>query len=229
MKNLILTIAIAAIGTGLVLAWEHERTHTPRAEAKTAAFSKNRPDRTKRRVHAAGRVEGRTESVSIRPEFAGLVRKVQVTRGARVARGATLFVLDEERYIAQRDLAAASLAAAQAEKRQLIAGARASEIEAARQDMLAAQARLGRAQRNYQRAQRLAERNAISVQELEHALGEFESFRALLLAAEQRYETIKAPPRQERLGARRCFDCIRPGATPDRRSRPCKVHDFGAR
>ncbi|MEL6107284.1 MAG: efflux RND transporter periplasmic adaptor subunit [Planctomycetota bacterium] len=200
MKNLILTSAIAALGTGLVLAWEHQRTHpSARATPEKPAVDAQPIAVSGKRVHAAGRVEGKEEPLLIRPEFAGLVRELYVVRGARVSGGTKLFVLDRQRYAAQRDLAVAALAAAEADKRVLIAGARASEIEAARQEMLAAQARLGRAQRSYERAQKLAERRAVSVQELEHALGEYESFRAMLLASQQRYETIKAPPRVEDL------------------------------
>lgn len=200
MKNLILTTAIAALGTGLVLAWEHQRTHgTTRATSEKPLVESQPIAVSAKRVHAAGRVEGKDEALLIRPEFAGLVRELYVTRGAQVSTGTKLFVLDQQRYIAQRNLAAAALAAAEADKRVLIAGARTSEIEAARQDMLAAQARLGRASRTYYRAQRLAEQNAISVEELERALGEYESFQAMLLASQQRYETSKAPPRDEDL------------------------------
>ncbi|MEO1526313.1 MAG: efflux RND transporter periplasmic adaptor subunit [Planctomycetota bacterium] len=199
MRNLILTAAIATLGMGLVLAWEHERTQSTRGEKKAVSPRPQPQTPSGRQVHAAGRVEGRTESLLVRSEFAGLVESVAVARGVRVERGMPLFILDRQRYIARRDLAAASLAAAEADKQLLIAGARSSEIEAARQDMLAAQARHGRAQRTYERARRLAEKRAISVEELERSFADYESFGALLLAAQQRYETIKAPPRQEDL------------------------------
>ncbi|WP_158222779.1 HlyD family secretion protein [Rhodopirellula sp. MGV] len=193
MKQLILAGAIAAIGTGLMIAVDQQQSNPPpRFQAfppsfESATFGPG--------IHAAGRVEGRSEAIAIAPHFEGRVDDIPVNRGTRVEAGATLFKLDSNRFQALKDLAAAQLEAAQANRMKLIAGARQSEIEAARQEAEAAMARSEGSRARFERAAKLYQRNAISAQAFEDYRADHDSNEALVQAAKQRLETVKADPR----------------------------------
>lgn len=198
MKQLILAGVFAAVGTGiLVLADQHHKSTTAATERTNLSSSLT----SAVKVHAAGRIEGTTQNVLIRPQFPGRVETVFVTRGTRVERGQPLFKLDSRRYEAQLDLASAMLSAARAKRMRLIDGARDSEIEAANQDAIAAQARYESSRTRLERAIRLFERNAISSQGLEDHRADHDANLALLNAARERLETVKADPRVSELMA----------------------------
>ncbi|MCC9601425.1 efflux RND transporter periplasmic adaptor subunit [Stieleria sp. JC731] len=193
MKQLILAATIAAAGTGLMIAIDQQQSHLPpRLQPLNLGID---PSAIGPQIHAAGRVEGRSEAISIRPQFPGRVDSIPVERGNRVAEGTTLFRLDARRYEAQRELAAAQLEAAQARRMRLVAGARQSEIDAARQEAESAQAQYDGARARFDRAKKLYERNAISTQGFEDYRSTHDSTLALLQASRQRLETIKADPR----------------------------------
>ena len=199
MKQLLLAGSLAAAGTCvLIIADRHERTVSRAKVISQLASSKAQQHLS---IHAAGRVEGQTETVAIRPHFPGRIDRVRVTRGASVVRGQVLFALESKRYEAQRDLAAARLAAARAARQKLIDGARQSEIESAKQNALAAEARFENARTRSQRATRLLAQNAISSQEFDDSRSDFAAKAALLQAARNQYETVKAAPRQSDLSA----------------------------
>ncbi|QDV43272.1 Inner membrane protein YiaV precursor [Stieleria neptunia] len=198
MRQLFLAVAFAALGAGiLIIADQHEKANDhPLPRPKIAS-----PVAVKASVHAAGRIEGKTENVLIRPQFPGRIHSVLVSRGSRVDEGQVLFRLESKRYEAQRDLALAMLSAARANRMRLIAGARESEIEAAKQETVAAEARYESSRTRFERASKLLERNAISSQELEDRRADHDTNFALLLAARERYETVKADPRMADLMA----------------------------
>ncbi|MCS7470832.1 efflux RND transporter periplasmic adaptor subunit [Stieleria sp. ICT_E10.1] len=192
MRQLFLAGAFAALGAGILfIADQHEKAN----DNPVSRPEVSHPVAVKASVHAAGRIEGTTENVLIRPQFPGRIQSVLVTRGSRVDEGQVLFRLESKRYEAQRDLAAAMLSAARANRMRLIAGARESEIEAAKQETVAAEARYESSRTRFERASKLLERNAISSQELEDRRADHDTNLALLLAARERYETVKADPR----------------------------------
>jgi multidrug resistance efflux pump len=195
VKQLALATTLAVLGTGvLIVADQSQRPQATPRGIRTANAKAITP--IVRTVHAAGRIEGTTESIAIHPEFAGRIETVHVSRGSEVAGGDVLFELDASRYRAHRDLAKARLEAARAEKMRLVAGARESEIEAARHNMLAAEATFQNSVKRLERARRLFKNNAISSQTLEDHVGEHDTHQALLMAARQRFETVRADPRQ---------------------------------
>ncbi len=192
MRQLFLAVAFAALGTGiLVIADQHQKMQATEVTRPEVA----QPVAVKASVHAAGRIEGATENVLIRPQFPGRIQSVFVTRGTRVDEGQVLFQLESKRYEAQRDLASAMLSAARANRMKLVAGARESEIEAAKQETVAAEARYESSRTRFERASKLLASNAISSQELEDRRADHDTNLALLLAARERYETVKADPR----------------------------------
>lgn len=194
MKQVLLAGSLAAIGTCVLIVADQQQRIASRERITSASHVS--PVLAKVSVHAAGRVEGQTETVSIRPHFPGRIDQVPVARGTRVVKGQVLFALEAKRFEAQRDFAAAQLASARAARQQLVDGARQTEIESAKQNAFAAEARYENSRKRLERANRLFANNAISSQELDDFRGDFEANRALLSAAINRYETIKADPRQ---------------------------------
>lgn len=192
MKQLLFAGTLAAVGTGILIFADQYQQSTATTSARPAVIERAH---VKAAVHAAGRIEGTTENVQIRPQFPGRIESVLVARGSRVQQGQLLFKLESRRYEAQRDLATARLAAAKASRMRLIAGARDSEIEAAKQEAIAAEARYESSRTRFERAARLFARNAISSQGIEDYRAERDANYAHLLAARERLETVKAEPR----------------------------------
>ncbi|QDV43088.1 Inner membrane protein YiaV precursor [Stieleria neptunia] len=192
MRQLFLAGAFAALGTGLlIIADQHQQSNSRPASLPELSP----PVVTKTSVHAAGRIEGATENILIRPHFPGRIESVLVSRGTRVDKGQVLFRFESNRYEAQAGLASARLSAAHAKRMRLIAGARESEIEAAKQETVAAEARYESSRTRFDRASKLFSRNALSSQSLEDYRAEHDANLALMLAARERYRTIKADPR----------------------------------
>ncbi len=130
-------IAAAAVGLGVVaivlwLAWG-PGAHTPRA--------------------LSGYVEG--EALYLSAATAGTVSAVTVARGQRVAEGQPLFAIDAGPLVAQRDQAAAALAAAEARAEDAVKGQRPTELAVFDAERAAAEASLRQAEADYARIQPL--------------------------------------------------------------------------
>lgn len=192
MKQLIFAGFFAVLGTGILVVADKHRNSIMQLEMRPSV---NKLTFKAPQVHAAGRIEGMSETVLIRPQFPGRVESVAVTRGTQVKSGQLLFQLDPRRYEAQRDLALARLNSARAKRMRLIAGARDSEIEAANQNAVAAGARYESSRSRFERATKLFERNALSSQGLEDYRADHDAHFAMLSVARQRVETIRANPR----------------------------------
>ncbi|MCA9137085.1 MAG: efflux RND transporter periplasmic adaptor subunit [Planctomycetales bacterium] len=193
MKQLIFAGTLAVAGTGILIVADQHQKSTSRSSVRPVLASQQ--SHAKPTVHAAGRIEGATENVLIRPQFPGRIESVPIARGTLVKRGQLLFQIESRRYEAQRDLASAMLSAAQAKRMRLVEGARDSEIEAAKQDAIAAEAKYESSRTRFERATRLFDNNALSSQSLEDYRAERDTLYALLLAARERLSTIKADPR----------------------------------
>ena len=199
MRNSILAGSLAAIGTGSLIVADHNDRTRVASESSLELISSRQLLPERKRVHAAGRIEGTTETVLIRPHFPGRIERVAVRRGSKVRAGDPLFILVSDRFSAQADLAHADLMAAEAAKTRLIDGARESEIEAAKQEAMAAETRMENARLRFERAERLFAGRAMSQQMLDDQRAEFQTRRALLLAAQERLQTVMAPPRRAEL------------------------------
>lgn len=197
MRQLVFAGVFAVVGTGiLVVADQHKDAFMNLKMRPTLRNPEVSPTLTTvPSVHAAGRIEGMDETVLIRPHFPGRIETVAVTRGTRVERGQLLFQLESRRFEAQRDLALARLNAARSKRMRLIAGARDSEIEAANQNAVAAEARYESSRTRFDRATKLFERNALSSQSLEDYRADHDAHFALLRVAREQMTTIKADPR----------------------------------
>jgi multidrug resistance efflux pump len=187
------------------------------------AYSKYRP--------VPDRVSGFIEADEIRlgSRVGGRVAEVMVEEGARVEAGATLIRLEPFDLAAEKQRAAATLAAreaelarlsaglrpeevAQAEARyqrlqatleELTAGPRTQEIEAARGRLRVAEAQRRLAQENFSRETRLMQTNASTQENLDRATEALHAAEGSVTAAQEELNLLEAGTREETLRAAR--------------------------
>lgn len=152
-------------------------------------------------VRAPGRIEGLTEEIELRARHNEQVQEIRVAKGQWVQRGDVLMVLDPSKLQAMADLAAARLIEAEAKMDRIENGFRESEIETARQEAQAADARLDGAEKAYRRANELLRNEATSQQTVDDLFAELNMSRASAAAAKSRLETVSQPPREDELMA----------------------------
>jgi multidrug resistance efflux pump len=150
-------------------------------------------------IFAAGRVEGATMEISLRPELRGVVMALPFDEGQTVAAGDILLRLNDEQYVCQLALAQAELARATAEKDRLQNGARAEERREAEALYRAKLAELQLADANWQRSDDLRAHGAIAQEQAENDESLAKSLRAQVLAAESRWQVLQAPAREDEL------------------------------
>lgn len=150
---------------------------------------------------AALSLAGTIEARQVRPGFlvSGRIRTLHVDEGMPVQKGQLLAELDDRDYVlalqqatAQRDAAAATLAALQA-------GSRPEEIRAAEAALAETEARLAFASAELKRLQRLAPQNLASREQLDKARAEQKAARAARERARQTLRLLQIGPRQEDL------------------------------
>ena len=128
-----------------------------------------------------GYVEG--DFVHVASPYAGYVERLAVARGAQVAAGATLFVLEHAAEQAAVDAAQARIRTAQARLQNLGEGRRAAELDVVRAEIDAAATALRLAQLQLTQAQKLRSENFVSQARLDEATAEYDRNAARLAAA----------------------------------------------
>jgi HlyD family secretion protein len=147
----------------------------------------------------SGYIEG--EPLYLAAPIAGAVQAVYVVRGQQVAAGAPLFVVDPKQLGAQRDQAAAELAAAQAQARDARQGQRPVELKVLDANIAAAQARAHDAAVQLQRTQDMAAHGVASRAQLDDARATARTTAAQLAAARRQREAAGLGARQEQIAA----------------------------
>ncbi len=150
-------------------------------------------------IAANGRVEGATsQEVKLASRVVGRLKEVSVADGDPVRKGQVVAVLENNDIRAKVEEARANLERAQAALEKLLNGARLEEREAARAEMLEAQATADNARQNYERAQKLfKDGGVVSQSALDQAERDQKVSWAKLESVRQRYELVIAPPRHE--------------------------------
>ncbi|HKR87780.1 MAG TPA: biotin/lipoyl-binding protein, partial [Phenylobacterium sp.] len=123
--------------------------------------------RFRRAPTLSGYIEG--EPLYLAAPVAGSVRSVFVVRGAQVTAGQPLFVVDPQQLQAQRDQAAAELAAARAQAQDARKGQRPVELAIQDANIAAAEAEARDAAVQYRRVQELARAGVNSQAQLDDA------------------------------------------------------------
>ena len=127
----------------------------------------------------------------------GRIRTIAVEEGDRVGRGERLASLDARPFTEEVALATARVAARRAAYDELIAGTRPEEIERARATLAEREARLFRAERDFERQEVLFARGDISEARLDAYRATLDEARARVRAARAALDLAVAGPRQE--------------------------------
>ena len=152
-----------------------------------------------RRTVLSGYIEG--EPLYLAAPIAGTVKAMYVVRGQDVAAGAKLFVVDPQQPQAQRDQAAAELAAAQAQAADVRKGQRPEELAVLVANSAAAEARARQAKITYQRMTSLFTTGVQSQQALDDARGASEAADAELRAARKQQDAARLGARADQIQA----------------------------
>ncbi len=136
-------------------------------------------------IAGSGIVEPLSQNVALGTALSGLVLEVAVTHGQRVERGALLFRIDDRALQAVVAARRADLVTARAECKRLESLPRAEELPPARALVAAAEAELADAQSQWEMAEAIADKRALSAEALSRR-------KFALRSAEARRESARA-------------------------------------
>lgn len=139
--------------------------------------------------------------IAVGSKVMGRVAWIGVEKGDKVAQGQVLVRLEDNEFRAQSNQARANLAAAQARLDQLRTGSRPQEKLKDKAAVLQAEANVKKAEADYERSERLYRAGVSSKAELDHAIAERDTARALLEAARQASVMTDIGPRTEEIRA----------------------------
>ncbi|HEV8311056.1 MAG TPA: efflux RND transporter periplasmic adaptor subunit [Methylomirabilota bacterium] len=197
------------------------------AGAGVGLWALSRRDSTGAGLKVTGTMEA--TQVDIGAKTTARIRAIRVEEGQRVRRGDLLILLDDDQLRAELARLEAAVQVAQAQLKDLLAGARPEEIRAARQAVVQAEARLRDleagarqqeieqarqslasaqatrewAEKEYQRFQRLLDQGLVAVQDRDRTWQALEVARAQERAARQQLELLLAGPRPQQVEAAR--------------------------
>jgi len=139
--------------------------------------------------------------IAVGAKVMGRVKWIGVEKGDRVQQGQVLVRLEDDDFRAQSNQARANLAAAQARFDQLRTGSRPQEKLKDKAGVLQAEATLRNAEAEYERTENLHRAGVSSKAELDRALADRDTARALLQAARQSSAMTDIGPRAEEIRA----------------------------
>ena len=147
----------------------------------------------------SGYVEG--EALYLATPASGTLTRIDVRRGDSVAAGQSLFLVDPAQLAAQRDQAAAEVAAAQAQAQDARQGQRPAELAVYDAQIAAAEAAEAEARSQLARTEPLVRQGVYARARLDAVRAAWEAARANTLAARRRREVADLGARQEALRA----------------------------
>ena len=139
--------------------------------------------------------------IAVGAKVMGRVKWIGVEKGDRVQLGQILVRLEDKEFRAQVNQARANLAAAQARLDQLRAGSRPQEKLKDRAGVLQAEATLRNAEAEYERSEKLYREGVVSKAELDRAMAQRDVARALVESARQASAMTNIGPRAEEIRA----------------------------
>lgn len=146
-----------------------------------------------------GYVEG--EPLYLAAPVSGTVQQVFVQRGQEVTPGQRLFVVDPKQLAAQRDQAAAEVAAAEAQAQDVREGQRPVELAVFEAQVAAAQARARDAAADLRRIRPLVDKGIYAPARLDDAQAAYQSAQAEVAAAARRRDAAQLGARQGQVQA----------------------------
>ena len=139
--------------------------------------------------------------IDVGAKVMGRVAWIGVEKGDKVQQGQVLVRLEDQEFRAQVNQAQANQAAAQARLDQLQSGSRPQEKLKDKAGVLQAEANLQNAEAEYERAAKLYQSGVVSKADLDRALAQRDTARALVDAAKQSSEMTNIGPRAEEIRA----------------------------
>jgi len=139
--------------------------------------------------------------IAVGAKVMGRVAWIGVEKGDKVQQGQVLVRLEDSEFRAQSNQARANLAAAQARLDQLRSGSRPQEKLKDKAGVLQAEATLRNAEAEYERTDQLYRAGVSSKAELDRAIAQRDTTRALLQAARQSSAITDIGPRSEEIRA----------------------------
>jgi multidrug efflux pump subunit AcrA (membrane-fusion protein) len=178
-RYLLPAVAVAAFGfavTQMSKAQQKPPPASPPVDPGRSPFGKQ--------VAGAGIVEPESENISIGTHLPGVVQAVRVKVGDRVSPGALLFELDDRQLKAERDVRAAMLANAQAQRAKVLEVRRKEEIPPYRAKLAEAQAMFDDKVKLYERVRRPTAVGAVSEEDMILRMNAVEVARAQVAKAQ---------------------------------------------
>jgi len=163
--------------------------------AGVLAFLRLRAPEENGTVRISGNIE--VTRVEVSPRIPGRLVERRVDEGMAVSRGQLVARLDASDLELEVRVGVAELAAAEAALRELLAGSRPQEIEAAKAVLSSAEAEAFRVEQDFVRSEELFRREIIPRQDYDAAKAAHEVARAKVREAKERYRLVEEGPRKE--------------------------------
>ncbi|HXX80712.1 MAG TPA: efflux RND transporter periplasmic adaptor subunit [Thermodesulfovibrionales bacterium] len=134
-------------------------------------------------------------------KFSGRVEKLFTDEGLKVTKGEPLASLDRAELESQAAQARAYVKESEVRLKELRTGSRPQEIEQAKANLRFVEAELEKAQKDYERAERLFQKDAISVSQFDAAKSAYDSRVAQQKSTQEVLSMVKEGPRKEEISA----------------------------
>ena len=134
-------------------------------------------------------------------KIAGRVEKLFTDEGQKVTKGDSLAGLDRAELESQAAQARAYVKEAEVRLKELRTGSRPQEIEQAKANLRFVEAELEKARKDYERAERLFQKDAISVSQYDAAKSGYDSRVAQQKSTQEILSMVKEGPRKEEIAA----------------------------
>jgi len=180
-----------------------DKAAAQRTAGGSGAFDPRDPVPDGNFIAGNGRVEPKGREVNVSANAPGRVAAVHVEEGQRVDKGTVILELETSAESAALNTARAELDRAKAELARTLRGPRSEDVEALVAESNAAEARAQLARSESERAQRLADDGAISLEAAERSRQEAEALEATSRAARARANAANAGSRPEDIAASR--------------------------
>jgi HlyD family secretion protein len=158
-------------------------------------YRRSKKTELRNRITLSGNIEAHESLVGFKVQ--GRIIELPVEEGQQVERGALLAQLDDADYRQKVRIDQATVGVRESNLALVMAGSREQEIKAAQQTMLDAQAEAKQRQLDYDRAEQLFRRDAVSAQDRDLAETALKRAQANLEAAKQRYNQSLEGSRKE--------------------------------